>query len=248
MSGVELAGEGGDLRRLIAGHGDDDIVRREALFPGGDHVFGAVRRHAVDADSGAHGQFEAGGVLREIVRHLVLRRKAVRRCGKGHPDETIEARGREEPERIPALPPAVADACVRLEDDARNAAALEQVCDRQTGLTTTDDNGVEVLRGMNAVHLGDLVNLQASLIRVPTNHTTLNAIRTRTVSPCPFAPRTCFGTGSRVRPDFSRHTLVLHVAAVHRRLDGRTAPALRHRRREALGHRRERPAALARDT
>jgi len=39
---------------------------------------------------------------------------------------------------------------------------------------------------------------------------TLKSSRTVTVSPSPLVPRAAFGTGSRVRRDFSRQTLVFH--------------------------------------
>ena len=54
--------------------------------------------------------------------------------GEGHPGEPVEASGREQPERVPALPPLVADPRVTITVwDAKNPYAYVEVRGRVVG-------------------------------------------------------------------------------------------------------------------
>ncbi len=89
----------------------------------------------------------------EVVGHLVRRRvrRALRREPK--PGKPVVARRRVEPERVPALPPGIADALARVEDHERPAVLLQVVSSREPGLPAADDHGVEAF----GCHLGLLV-------------------------------------------------------------------------------------------
>ena len=70
----------------------------------------AVAPQAIDLDAGAHRQLEVLRVGLEVVRHLVLRRKAEGRRREWQPDQPVVLGGREQAQRVPSLAPGVADA------------------------------------------------------------------------------------------------------------------------------------------
>src|SRR5918992_2276293 len=102
-------------------------------------------------DAGLHRQPEPLGVALEIVGELILRREPPARAWEGHPREPVEAVGGEEPQRVPAVPPCVADPRVGVEDDERHVPSSEVVPDRDSGLTASDDKRVDRL-GVQSVH------------------------------------------------------------------------------------------------
>ena len=121
-------------RRLVAaaaGLDDEDIARP---------------RQALDADAAPHRQFEMRGIRLEIVGHLVLGGEVAGGRRERHAVEPVEPRGREQAERVPALPPRVADAASGVEDDEGQAALLEVIAGRQAGLPAADDDDVVALR------------------------------------------------------------------------------------------------------
>src|SRR6187551_672783 len=85
------------------------------------------------------------GIRLEVVGHLVLGRVCIPRPGKRHAIEAVEAVRREQTERVPPLPPGIADACVRVDDDEFEAELLQVVADRQAGLTRADDDHADAL-------------------------------------------------------------------------------------------------------
>ena len=53
--------------------------------------------------------------------------------------------GREKTQRVPPLPPRVADPLVRVEDHEREIPLREVVTDRETGLAAAHDNRLDAL-------------------------------------------------------------------------------------------------------
>ena len=67
--------------------------------------------------------------------------------------QPVEARRREQAERVPALAPGVADPLVRVEDHEGRPRLRQVVADRQAGLAAADDHGLDPLLGRVAGHL-----------------------------------------------------------------------------------------------
>ena len=150
---IEIGREARDVRLLHHSRRDDDVVGLEPLLTGGEDIALAILRQCLDGRRRPDRKLEARGVRLEVVGHLVCRRvrRALRR--EAHSGEPVVARGRVEPERVPAVPPRVADALARVEDDERLAPLREVVAGREPCLPASDDHGVEHF----GCHLGLLV-------------------------------------------------------------------------------------------
>ena len=127
---------------------DDDLARSEAP---------AVRRSkrrsrrragsiAVDACPTSDRQVELSGVGLEVVGHLATCRPVRRGRGEAHARERVVAGRAVQPERVPAIPPVVADPRVGVEDRERQPALREVIPGRQAGLSGADDDRVDPLR------------------------------------------------------------------------------------------------------
>ena len=97
----------------------------------------------------------------QVVGHLVLRRKRVGRSRKAHADKAIESRRRKQAKRVPPLAPAVTDSPVRLENDELETAPRQVVADRESGLATADDNGLNTMWRVNVTHGAPLASMCA---------------------------------------------------------------------------------------
>ena len=92
--------------------------------PAVDQEAAVPARDPVHRDAGPDRQREPPGVGLEVVGHLVLGRERVARGRERHAVEPVEAGRREQAERVPALPPGVADPLVGLEDHERRARGV----------------------------------------------------------------------------------------------------------------------------
>src|SRR5450759_2517141 len=106
--GLDVRRQGGDLRSLVAGR-DDNMA-------GGDRSRGRLEAIAVATplqaqcpDAGADRQVMLVPVALEVVRQLVLVGEAVGRRRELRAWKAVEPSRREQPQRVPAIPPLVSD-------------------------------------------------------------------------------------------------------------------------------------------
>src|SRR3978361_1891564 len=90
-------------------------------------------------------QRESPRVRLQIIRHLVFCRKGLPWARKWHSGQAVEAGGREQTERVPAVPPGISHTPVRIEDQERTLVLRKEVTDGQTCLACADHNGVDEL-------------------------------------------------------------------------------------------------------
>src|SRR6266540_3837031 len=109
--GFELAREVGYAGFVVGAGGDDDVSVT---------IFGTTE--GVDVNSGSYRQIESRRILFEVVGHLVFGGERVRQRREGHSGQSVVAGEREQAQRVPAFAPAVADSCMRLEDDEAQSA------------------------------------------------------------------------------------------------------------------------------
>src|SRR5712664_3861179 len=81
----------------------------------------------------------------QVIRHLVFRGEARRRRRKFRPWQTAMARGSEEAEGIPPVPPLLADAFLSLEHDGAHASTHQLESGGEAGLPPTDHNRLQLL-------------------------------------------------------------------------------------------------------
>src|SRR6266542_4580001 len=105
----------------------------------------AVPGQPVYLEAGSNREFEPRRVGLEVVGHLVLGGERVSRAGKGHSRQGGVAGGREEAERVPPLPPGVADPLVAVEDHERKIPLGEVVPDREACLPAAQYQGLDAL-------------------------------------------------------------------------------------------------------
>src|SRR5579859_5539701 len=74
----------------------------------------------------------------EVIRKLVLAREAVRARREFRARKAVEASRREQSQRIPAVPPLVADLVASLQHDMAHPAPRQLVRAREPGLTGSD--------------------------------------------------------------------------------------------------------------
>ena len=146
IDGSSSAANAGTLRLPERPRRDDDLACGEAPAVRGRHEEAAVDRlDAIDARPAPDGQVELPGVRLEVVGHLATGRPVRRRRGEAHARERVVAGRAVQPERVPAVPPVVADARVGVEDREGQAARLQVVPGRQAGLAGPDDDRVDPL-------------------------------------------------------------------------------------------------------
>ena len=149
---IELGGEGRDVGLPERPGRDDDLACGKAFAVRGRHDEAAVDRlDAIDARPTPDGQVEPSGVRLEVVGHLATCRPVGRRRGEAHAGERVVAGWAVEPERVPAVPPVVADPRVGVEDRERQPALREVIAGRQARLSSADDDRVDLLR-VSSVH------------------------------------------------------------------------------------------------
>ncbi len=150
---VELGGERRDIGLPERPGRDDDLACREAPAVRGRHDEAVLDRlDPIDARPAPDRQVEPPGVHLEVVGHLASGRPVGRRRGEAHTRQRVVAGGAVQPERIPAVPPVVADARVGVEDREGQPALREVIAGRQSGLAGADDDRVEPFDGLRSVH------------------------------------------------------------------------------------------------
>jgi hypothetical protein len=146
-SRCELVGEIWYDRSLVATGGDDDAVcaqltvrclHTEAPVDWRQLVGHVAARQALDPYTASYRKIEVLRVGLQIVGHLVMGGEGVhlhrptRQAGV--------PRDGEQSQRVPAVPPGVANAGVGIENDELLAGPLQVVSDRQTCLPSTNDH------------------------------------------------------------------------------------------------------------
>jgi hypothetical protein len=134
-AGIEFLREPGDPRPLMARHRDHHVVRLEAPRPADDDGPVAVARHPIDSHACPDWKIELRGVGLKVIGDVVLRGQHAGRRRERHARQSVVPRGREQPQRVPAVAPGVADVVVGVKDHARQIALREVVADSQAGLT-----------------------------------------------------------------------------------------------------------------
>src|SRR4029077_14762520 len=112
----------------------------------------ARRPDRVDAGPADHGQAEPCGGGLQIVAHLATARIVVGRCREAHAGQPVIAGRAVQPKRVPMPAPMVTDARIGVEDHESHAAPGEVVAGRQPGLSGPDDDRVDPLGFVLAVH------------------------------------------------------------------------------------------------
>ena len=130
---------------LLATGGHDDVGRLPALVTGADHVPVALPPEPVHPNAGADRQLESAGVRVKVVGHLVLGREGQAVPGERHPRKAVELGRGEQAQRVPPLPPGIADPLVRVEDDEVAALSGQVPPQGKSRLTTADDDSVDDL-------------------------------------------------------------------------------------------------------
>src|SRR5690606_19633630 len=102
-------------------------------------------REAVDPHTRAHREREVLRVCFEVVAHLVLGRERISVARERQAVEATEPRRREQPQRVPALPPRITHALARVEDHELQPALLQVMPDRQPRLAAPDHDRLYVL-------------------------------------------------------------------------------------------------------
>ena len=143
--GIERAREVGHVGPLEDACRHDDVVGFELQVACGRHVAAVLLCEPVDGDPTAHGQLEAGRVGLQVVGHLVLRRVRGRLRREAHAGQAVPACGRIEPQRVPARPPAVAEALAGVEDHERPALLTEVVPHGEARLAASDHDRAVLL-------------------------------------------------------------------------------------------------------
>ena len=151
-AGIERLREWRRAPCLVRGHGDHDVIGLHAPVAGVHDIPRAVAPHAIDLDTGVHGQVEVLRVGLEVIRHLVLRRKTEGWRREWQTDEPVVLGGREQAQRVPSLTPGVADARIGLENHKRQSSPCQTVADRQARLAAADDDDLHTLRCTVVVH------------------------------------------------------------------------------------------------
>ena len=141
---IELRREARHVRLLHDTRRDDDVVGQEPPVAdvgarSGRRPSSARRRHAPSAPEAR----SARRTTRGSPPSRASSGTRLRSAGKRMPGKPVVARRRVQPERVPALPPRVADALARVEDHERPTLLRQVVAGREPGLTAADDHGVE---------------------------------------------------------------------------------------------------------
>src|SRR5262249_51832028 len=155
----EVAGVYGHAWHLIIRHRDYHVLGLESLFAGGYDEPAIFLPQPVDLYPVSHRQAGAPRVLDEVISYLILRRKTVAAGRKTRPRKSGVSRGAEKTKGVPAVSPGVADARVGIENQERKPALRQIVSDRESCLTTSDDDGLNSMDALNAVHLNHLTDL-----------------------------------------------------------------------------------------
>src|SRR5258706_11558966 len=124
---VEIAGERGQLRRLIVRHRHDYLFGFEPLVPGCHDEPVSLPGKPIHFDSVLNWQVEILGVRFEILRYLLLGGERVSPRWKRHPWKSRVPRRREEPQRVPAVAPRVADPLTSVQNEEPNASFSQVV-------------------------------------------------------------------------------------------------------------------------
>ena len=96
-----------------------------------------------DGRVGPDRQVEPGGIVLQIVRLLVLGGEGEGVAREGPAGQAVVLGGGEQPQRVPAAPPRVANPRAGVENDKVPVLLRQVVAQRQAGLSGADDDGVD---------------------------------------------------------------------------------------------------------
>ncbi len=149
---IELGCEGRDPGALIDARRHHHVGGLEPVVASRHDVSVALFGEAVHANPRSNGETESRRVGLEVVGHLVLRRERSGRSGKGPPRETVIPSLSEYSKGVPPFAPGIADPLARIQDHERSIPLRQVVPHGETGLPATDDDRLEPLRAIHAVH------------------------------------------------------------------------------------------------
>ena len=160
---VELTRDRRDLGDRERAGRDDHLPRPESAVAGdGDEIVAAVvdPHQAIHARRRSDWQPHRGGIRLDVVRHLATGGVAPAGRRERHPRQAVPACRAEQPERLVATPPLIADPFVRVQDEEGPTQLREVVAGGQSGLARPDDHRVDLLGRILATHVTPHVDLQ----------------------------------------------------------------------------------------
>src|SRR5829696_3627558 len=163
---AQILRERGHAWNLITRHRHDDVVGLKPVCARFNEIPAAGTRETIDPRAVSNRQREPARVLFEVVRHLIFRWKRKRRRGEWHADEAVELGRCKQTERVPPVAPGIAHTFRSVEEDERTALPGQVVPDRESRLTTADDDRVKFLARVLLRHL--LTSLRDRNEAVPT--------------------------------------------------------------------------------
>ena len=142
---IQVGRERRDRRQPVVPGRDDHVVRLVPLVAGVEDVALPVVPQPPHRDAGPHRQLPPGRVVDQVVGELLVgRERPVRRRIRRAGQPVVPGRA-EQPQRVPAVPPGVADLRGGLQDDERAMPAGQLVAHRQPRLAAAHDHGLEPL-------------------------------------------------------------------------------------------------------
>src|SRR5215217_6218471 len=145
LAAVELVDVGGQVlrdrgnaRRLKRPGGDHDLIGLICAIIGLDEVTALACPDGPHAAIELEWELEVARVASEVFDDLVARRVVAGVAGERSAGESVVARRREQPQRVPARPPHACRGVPGVEDPESPSLTGEVVAEREPGLATSD--------------------------------------------------------------------------------------------------------------
>src|SRR5215467_12497705 len=118
-SGAQLGGELRYLGFLVVCHRDDHVLRFETVITRFHYESAVLLPQALNVRSIAHRQLKSAGVFHKVLGQLVLSWETAAASTEAQAGQPTVTRRAEKPQRVPTVPPRVADSEIVIEDQER---------------------------------------------------------------------------------------------------------------------------------